>query len=45
MGQWNLARCMNHKFYQVYREMDIVKRKKDGRLRSAGDVARMSEER
>ena len=42
-GIWR--RRMNHELYQVYNEVDIVKVIKHGRLRWAGHVARMPEER
>ena len=42
-GVWR--RRMNHELYQVYKDADIVKRIKHGRLQWAGHVARMPEER
>ena len=37
-------RRMNHELYQVYKDADIVKRIKHGRLQWTGHVARMPEE-
>lgn len=42
-GIWR--RRMNHELYQVYKGLDIIKLIQHGRLRWAGHVVRMPEER